>query len=119
MVLAPSNERFAIELKVVELSQSCHQPLIRVPLQRRSYADAVSDKIKLTLALPHQVCGRAALYVDYASEYLAANELIRTVNLQIHRCVCPLAPQTSLLDARSHLTLLFLQCTGQHSSRVW
>lgn len=28
----------------------------RVPLQpRRRYADAVSDKIKLTLALPHQV----------------------------------------------------------------
>ena len=25
------------------------------PLQRRGYADAVSDKIKLTLALPHQV----------------------------------------------------------------
>lgn len=27
-----------------------------LPAQRRSYADAVSDKIKLTLALPHQVC---------------------------------------------------------------
>ncbi|KAL8724004.1 MAG: hypothetical protein Q9166_008182 [cf. Caloplaca sp. 2 TL-2023] len=27
---------------------------IRQPLQRRGYADAVSDKIKLTLALPHQ-----------------------------------------------------------------
>ncbi|MCJ1374715.1 delta subunit of the central stalk of mitochondrial F1F0 ATP synthase, atp16 [Loxospora ochrophaea] len=26
----------------------------RLPVQRRSYADAVSDKIKLTLALPHQ-----------------------------------------------------------------
>ncbi len=26
-----------------------------MPLQRRGYADAVSDKIKLTLALPHQV----------------------------------------------------------------
>ena len=24
-------------------------------MQRRGYADAVSDKIKLTLALPHQV----------------------------------------------------------------
>ncbi|KAI4184640.1 MAG: hypothetical protein L6R41_004607 [Letrouitia leprolyta] len=28
--------------------------LIRASLQKRSYADAVSDKIKLTLALPHQ-----------------------------------------------------------------
>ncbi|CAO1597952.1 delta subunit of the central stalk of mitochondrial F1F0 ATP synthase, atp16 [Xanthoria calcicola] len=27
---------------------------LRRPLQRRGYADAVSDKIKLTLALPHQ-----------------------------------------------------------------
>ncbi|MCJ1350378.1 MAG: delta subunit of the central stalk of mitochondrial F1F0 ATP synthase, atp16 [Icmadophila ericetorum] len=27
---------------------------IKVPLQRRSYADALPDKIKLTLALPHQ-----------------------------------------------------------------
>ncbi|KAI4160627.1 MAG: hypothetical protein LQ342_005560 [Letrouitia transgressa] len=26
----------------------------RLPLQRRTYADAVSDKINLTLALPHQ-----------------------------------------------------------------
>ena len=28
---------------------------VRLSVQRRSYADAVSDKIKLTLALPHQV----------------------------------------------------------------
>ncbi|KAI9877398.1 MAG: delta subunit of the central stalk of mitochondrial F1F0 ATP synthase, atp16 [Pleopsidium flavum] len=28
---------------------------VRTPLQRRGYADAVSDKIKLSLALPHQV----------------------------------------------------------------
>ncbi|KAL8762702.1 MAG: hypothetical protein Q9184_001356 [Pyrenodesmia sp. 2 TL-2023] len=27
---------------------------IRLPVQRRAYADAVSDNIKLTLALPHQ-----------------------------------------------------------------
>jgi hypothetical protein len=26
------------------------------PVQRRGYADAISDKIKLSLALPHQVC---------------------------------------------------------------
>lgn len=28
---------------------------LRVPLQRRGYAEALSDKIKLSLALPHQV----------------------------------------------------------------
>lgn len=33
----------------------------RLPVQRRSYADAVSDKIKLTLALPHQVCFSSSL----------------------------------------------------------
>lgn len=27
----------------------------RVPIQRRTYAEAVSDKLKLSLALPHQV----------------------------------------------------------------
>ena len=32
------------------------RPSIRTSFQRRSYADAVSDKIKLSLALPHQVC---------------------------------------------------------------
>ena len=35
---------------------------LRKPLQRRGYADAVSDKIKLTLALPHQVCSRHFRY---------------------------------------------------------
>ena len=29
--------------------------LTKNPVQRRGYADAVSDKIKLSLALPHQV----------------------------------------------------------------
>lgn len=28
---------------------------IRVPAGRRTYADAVADKIKLSLAMPHQV----------------------------------------------------------------
>ena len=32
-----------------------HNPLRPVTYQRRGYAEAVSDKIKLTLALPHQV----------------------------------------------------------------
>ena len=29
--------------------------MARMPLQRRGYAEAVSDKIKLSLVLPHQV----------------------------------------------------------------
>ena len=30
--------------------------VFRAPLQRRGYADVASDKIKLSLVLPHQVC---------------------------------------------------------------
>ncbi|THC91685.1 hypothetical protein EYZ11_008856 [Aspergillus tanneri] len=38
---------------------------LRVPLQRRGYAEAVSDKIKLSLALPHQtICFLDYLQVD-------------------------------------------------------
>ncbi|EAL88022.1 hypothetical protein KXW98_004739 [Aspergillus fumigatus] len=33
---------------------------LRVPLQRRGYAEAVSDKIKLSLALPHQTIFKSA-----------------------------------------------------------
>lgn len=33
------------------------------PVQRRGYADAVSDKIKLSLALPHSVCSRARVHI--------------------------------------------------------
>ncbi|KAL8782832.1 MAG: hypothetical protein Q9213_005071 [Squamulea squamosa] len=39
-------------LRVVARAQSISA--LRQPLHRRGYADAVSDKIKLTLALPHQ-----------------------------------------------------------------
>ncbi|KAL8835248.1 MAG: hypothetical protein Q9205_002653 [Flavoplaca limonia] len=39
-------------LQIASRAQS--STVIRRPLQRRGYADAVSDKIKLTLALPHQ-----------------------------------------------------------------
>jgi hypothetical protein len=31
---------------------------LRVPVQRRTYAEAVPDKIKLSLSLPHQVRNR-------------------------------------------------------------
>ncbi|KAH1272076.1 hypothetical protein KXX33_009440 [Aspergillus fumigatus] len=33
---------------------------LRVPLQRRGYAEALSDKIKLSLALPHQTIFKSA-----------------------------------------------------------
>ncbi|KAI9810262.1 MAG: delta subunit of the central stalk of mitochondrial F1F0 ATP synthase, atp16 [Phylliscum demangeonii] len=41
-------------LRAVRLaSRACSRPLA-APLQRRGYAEAVSDKIKLSLVLPHQ-----------------------------------------------------------------
>lgn len=60
---------------------------------RRGYADAVSDKINLTLALPHQV--RSLLRICYDldaikaySSFLNANGLHVLVYIQIPRCVC-------------------------------
>jgi len=43
---------------------------IRAPLQRRGYADAVSDKIKLSLTLPHQAIYKSqdVVQVNIAAE---------------------------------------------------
>ncbi|MCJ1243100.1 delta subunit of the central stalk of mitochondrial F1F0 ATP synthase, atp16 [Trapelia coarctata] len=41
-------------LRIVRAAALVRPSAVRSPLQRRGYADAVSDKIKLTLALPHQ-----------------------------------------------------------------
>ena len=42
-------------LRIARVAARLRPSPSRLPLQRRTYADAVSDKIKLTLALPHQV----------------------------------------------------------------
>lgn len=44
-----------IPLRLARAATRVHAPSVRLPLQRRGYADPVSEKIKLTLALPHQV----------------------------------------------------------------
>ena len=49
------------------------------PVQRRGYADAVSDKIKLSLALPHNVGSRSDIANALADSYI--------VYLQITGCV--------------------------------
>ncbi|MCJ1392841.1 delta subunit of the central stalk of mitochondrial F1F0 ATP synthase, atp16 [Xylographa bjoerkii] len=41
-------------LRIARAASRAYPSAIRSPLQRRGYADAVADKIKLTLALPHQ-----------------------------------------------------------------
>ena len=44
-----------MSMRVARAATRIRPSAFRLPLQRRAYADAVSDKIKLTLALPHQV----------------------------------------------------------------
>ncbi|KAG7102216.1 ATP synthase subunit delta like protein [Verticillium longisporum] len=41
-------------LRIARAALRARPAAIRVPLQRRTYADAVPDKIKLSLSLPHQ-----------------------------------------------------------------
>ena len=67
---------------------------IRLPLQRRNYADAVSDKIKLTLALPHQVrdVSNWALHSQTHRNWSRLTLVVTLVNLQIDRRVCSSIP---------------------------
>lgn len=60
----------------------------RLPLQSRGYADTVSDKIQLTLALPHQVPASPCPSYSVPSPYVQLILLSSTVYLQIYRCVC-------------------------------
>jgi F-type H+-transporting ATPase subunit delta len=66
---------------------------LRSSVQRRGYAEAVSDKIKLSLALPHQVrvlrsgVERPAKYLS-SCHFTFADVFEAPVNLQIYRCVC-------------------------------
>lgn len=66
-----------MSLRVARAATRICPSALRVPLQRRGYADAVSDKIKLTLALPHQVgapqpndcrnqCSRVLVSITYS-----------------------------------------------------
>ncbi|KAI9738116.1 MAG: delta subunit of the central stalk of mitochondrial F1F0 ATP synthase, atp16 [Claussenomyces sp. TS43310] len=41
-------------LRIARAALRVRSAAVKVPLQRRGYADAVSDKIKLSLVLPHQ-----------------------------------------------------------------
>ena len=47
-----------MSLRVAQVVPRICSSVLQLPLQRRGYADLVSDKIKLTLALPHQVGAR-------------------------------------------------------------
>ena len=47
--------------RIIRVAASTRPSAARLPRLRRGYADAVSDKIKLTLALPHQVSTTAIM----------------------------------------------------------
>jgi hypothetical protein len=81
------------------------------PVQRRGYADAVSDKIKLSLALPHQVS--LDTQMELARSTRRHTESLTTsvsaVYLHLHRCVRSttfLAPRNIIArPSRLELTL--------------
>ena len=79
--------------RVVRAFTRARPSTLRIPLQRRGYADPVSDKIKLTLALPHQVGAsqRCTFYALYSRELVCFldswHPLVPIVNIQIYRCV--------------------------------
>lgn len=56
------------------------------PIQRRGYADAVSDKIKLSLALPHQVRARAILSRGNLDADFGANEWVSSQSTSRKMC---------------------------------
>lgn len=74
-------------LRVARAAARASAPSLRAPVQRRGYADAVADKIKLTLALPHQV---RTSWSHHAFEPLAPQTAadISLGHLQVSGCVC-------------------------------
>ncbi|KAK1827921.1 ATP synthase [Podospora conica] len=57
-------------LRVARAALRARPAAFRVPVQRRGYAEAVSDKIKLSLSLPHQAIYKSAdvVQVNLAAE---------------------------------------------------
>ena len=70
-------------LRIARAAARLRPSSARLSVQRRGYAEAVSDKIKLTLALPHQVRGLNQTF-DCGVHVLRAEEalLITVANSQ-------------------------------------
>lgn len=105
---------FPFEMSAIRLSRAALRARAAAafkPVQRRGYADAVSDKIKLSLSLPHQVC-----YATNPLEHcgrnvkkwilvrIFADDLSLLGYLQIYRCVC-LNLEMDLMNLESMETL--------------
>lgn len=52
---SPSDTHTMSSLRFARAALRARPAAIRIPAGRRTYADAVPDKIKLSLAMPHQV----------------------------------------------------------------
>jgi hypothetical protein len=81
-----------ISVRIARAVARTRPAAVRLPLQRRGYADAVSDKIKLTLALPHQVLKIFHCVAGSSEVYVPSLKLTQRpviVNLQIYGCVRP------------------------------
>lgn len=57
LTLSPSQQSIMNSLRVARVALRARPAALKT-LQKRGYADAVPDKIKLSLALPHQVCNQ-------------------------------------------------------------
>jgi hypothetical protein len=103
---SPSNCIFTIpyatmsSLRIVRAAFRVRPAAIRTPIWRRGYADVAADKIKLSLALPHQVRIYSSHEFDDKNfelggytplvahlEALDTDRAWLSVYLQIHRCV--------------------------------
>lgn len=81
-------------LRVARSALRARPTAFRAPLQQRGYADVASDKIRLSLALPHQVCldyqhGRREYFEVYWETLLTSPRCIG--HLQEPGCVCTAA----------------------------
>ena len=115
--------------RIVRAAARARQSAIRLPPQRRGYADAVSDKIKLTLALPHQVGTTStmavllvvtALLVFGMFRMLTNSEFSRYTNLQMCTFVLAFLHYPSS-PSPQHGTYSQINCQGpsQYTGRVW
>ena len=94
-------------VRVARAALRARPSALKAPLQKRSYADVAPDKIRLSLALPHQVCTGGATEhfrgCKGARDVLRVHMLtVRAVSLQIARRVRPDSAERAFLIRREY-----------------
>ena len=94
-----------------------------LPLHRRGYADAVADKIKLTLALPHQVNHLACCFSTYScsrsralANLCAIQSIYKSTNVFVHTV---LVLRWTMIPDLETLTDVKTQRSSQYRGRIW